>query len=91
MDVFTNNRLSLILLEANPVKQMIILHVDSVAKGASVFYDTLKDPKIAYSFEPTIAPTMYAINKNGTEGTFFDWMAQHVCFFNVALHKALLI
>lgn len=77
MDVFANNRLSLILLEENPVKHMINLHVEAVARGASVFYDTLKDPKIAYSYEPTIAPTMYAMNKEGTEGTFFDWMAKH--------------
>lgn len=79
MDVFANNRLSLILLEENPVKHMVMLHVEAVARGASVFYDTLKDPKIAYSYEPTIAPTMYATNKEGTEGTFFDWMAKHVC------------
>lgn len=77
MDVFANNRLSLIMRKENPVKNMMLLHVEAVAKGASVFYETLKDPKIAYSYEPTIAPVMYAINKNGTEGTFFDWMARN--------------
>jgi hypothetical protein len=80
MDVFANNRLSLILLNENPVRHMILLHVEAAAKGASVLYETLKDPKIAYSYEPSIAPTMYAINKEGTEGTFFDWMARNVCF-----------
>ncbi|KAG1742550.1 O-methyltransferase-domain-containing protein [Suillus lakei] len=69
MDVFANNRLSLIMRKENPVKNMMLLHVEAVAKGASVFYETLKDPKIAYSYEPTIAPVMYAINKDGTEGT----------------------
>ncbi|KAG1835539.1 S-adenosyl-L-methionine-dependent methyltransferase [Suillus variegatus] len=77
MNVFANNRLSLILLDENPVRYMILFHVDIVAKGAPVFYETLKDPKIAYSYEPTVAPVMYAINKNGTEGTIFDRMARH--------------
>lgn len=77
MDVFANNRLSLILLNENPVRHMILLHVEAAGKGASVLYETLKDPKIAYSYEPSIAPTMYAINKEGTEGTFFDWMARN--------------
>ncbi|KAG1794095.1 O-methyltransferase-domain-containing protein [Suillus plorans] len=76
-DVFANNRLSLILLDENPVKFMILLHVDLITKGGSVFYETLKDPKIAYSYEPTVAPVMYSIDKNGTEGTIFDWMARH--------------
>ncbi|KAG1817962.1 S-adenosyl-L-methionine-dependent methyltransferase [Suillus subaureus] len=77
MDVFANNRVSLILLNENPVRHMILLHVESTSMGASVLYETLKDPKIAYSYDPVIAPVMYAINKNGTEGTFFDWMARH--------------
>ncbi|KAG2142225.1 O-methyltransferase-domain-containing protein [Suillus bovinus] len=76
-DVFANNRLSLILLDENPVKHMILLHVELISKGASVFYETLKDPKIAYSYDPTIAPVMYSIDKDGTEGTVFDWMARH--------------
>ncbi|KAG2074760.1 S-adenosyl-L-methionine-dependent methyltransferase [Suillus decipiens] len=77
MDVFANNRLSLILLSRNPVRNLALLHVEEIAKGATVFYETLKDPKIAYSYEPTVAPVMYAINKDGTEGTFFDWMARN--------------
>ncbi|KAG2109388.1 O-methyltransferase-domain-containing protein [Suillus discolor] len=76
-DVFANNRLSLILLEENPVKHMILLHVEPSAKGATVFYETLKDPRIAYSYEQTAAPVMYAINKDGTEGTIFDLMARN--------------
>ncbi|KAG2142237.1 S-adenosyl-L-methionine-dependent methyltransferase [Suillus bovinus] len=76
-DVFANNRLSLILLDENPVKHMILLHVELISKGASVFYETLKDPKIAYSYDPTVAPVMYSIDKDGIEGTVFDWMARH--------------
>ncbi|KAG1823989.1 O-methyltransferase-domain-containing protein [Suillus variegatus] len=76
-DVFANNRLSLILLDENPVKNIILFHVEATARGASVFYETLKDPKIAYSYDPTIAPAMYALNKSGTEGTIFDWMARN--------------
>ncbi|KAG2366698.1 O-methyltransferase-domain-containing protein [Suillus spraguei] len=77
MDVFSNNRLSLILLNENPVKTLALAGVEIVAKGAAVFYETLKDPKTAYSYEPTVSPIMYSINKDGTEGTFFDWMARH--------------
>ncbi|KAG2074801.1 S-adenosyl-L-methionine-dependent methyltransferase [Suillus decipiens] len=77
MDVFSNNRLSLILLNENPVKTLALAGVGIVAKGAAVFYETLKDPKTAYSYEPTVSPIMYSINKDGTEGTLFDWMARH--------------
>ncbi|KAG2366736.1 O-methyltransferase-domain-containing protein [Suillus spraguei] len=77
MDVFANNRLSLILLNGNPVRNLALIHTEEIGKGATVFYETLKDPKIAYSYEPTFAPVMYAINKDGTEGTFFDWMGRN--------------
>ncbi|KAG2074762.1 S-adenosyl-L-methionine-dependent methyltransferase [Suillus decipiens] len=76
-DVFANNRLSLILLSDNPIRNMTLLHMEAVAKGATVFYETLKDQRVGYSYEPTDAPVMYAINKEGTEGTFFDWMARN--------------
>ncbi|KAG1744599.1 O-methyltransferase-domain-containing protein [Suillus paluster] len=75
-DVFANNRLSLILHSENPVRHMVSLHVESCAKGASVFYESLKDPRTGYSYEPTDAPIMYANNKEGIQGTFFDWMRQ---------------
>ncbi|KAG0699353.1 O-methyltransferase-domain-containing protein [Suillus ampliporus] len=75
-DVFSNNRLSLILHNDNPVRHMVSLHVEACAKGASVFYESLKDPRTAYSYEPTDAPIMYINNKEGIQGTFFDWMRE---------------
>ncbi|KAH7908402.1 O-methyltransferase-domain-containing protein [Hygrophoropsis aurantiaca] len=75
-DVFANNRLSLILHSENPVRHMVSLHVEACAKGAGVFYETLKEPDHAYSYEPAHAPVMYAIKPQGIEGTFFDWMRQ---------------
>ncbi|KAG2364023.1 O-methyltransferase-domain-containing protein [Suillus spraguei] len=77
MDVFSNNRLSLILLNENPISSFALGHAEITAKGAAVFYETLKDPKIAYSYDPALSPVMYTINKDGTEGTRFDWMARH--------------
>ncbi|EGO00912.1 hypothetical protein SERLA73DRAFT_87273 [Serpula lacrymans var. lacrymans S7.3] len=73
-DVFANNRLSLILNSSNPVRHMISLHVEACAKGAGVYYETLKEPGYAYSYEPSAAPIMHAIKPLGIEGTFFDWM-----------------
>lgn len=77
-DTFANNRLSLILHSENPVRHMISLHVEACAKGAAVLYESLKDSKTAYSDHPDHAPTMYANNKEGVTGTFFDWMRQEV-------------
>ena len=78
-EVFANNRLSLILHSENPVRHMVSLHVEAGAKGASVLYESLKDPRTAHSYEPRHAPVMYANNRDGIEGTFFDWMRQDVC------------
>ncbi|KAG2366734.1 O-methyltransferase-domain-containing protein [Suillus spraguei] len=76
-DVFANNRLSLILLSTNPIRNMTLLHMEAVAKGATVYYETLKHQRVGYSYEPTDAPVMFAMNTEGTEGTFFDWMARN--------------
>ncbi|KAF9228371.1 S-adenosyl-L-methionine-dependent methyltransferase [Gyrodon lividus] len=75
-DTFANNRLSLILHSENPVRHMVSLHVEACAKGAAVLYETMKDPETAYSYDPAHAPVMFANNKEGITGTFFDWMRQ---------------
>lgn len=82
-DTFSNNRLSLILHSEHPARHMVSLHVESAAKGASVLYETLKDSETASSDEPGHAPIMYANNKEGITGTFFDWMRQEVRKFLV--------
>ncbi|KAG8221333.1 S-adenosyl-L-methionine-dependent methyltransferase [Butyriboletus roseoflavus] len=53
-DTFANNRLSLILHSENPVRHMVSLHVEAVAKGAAVLHETLKDSKTAYSDHPDL-------------------------------------
>jgi len=78
VDVFANNRLSMILHSENNVRHMVNLHVESCAKGAAVLYDTLKDARTAYSYEPTDSPLMFANNKEGIYGEFFDFMRQDV-------------
>ena len=77
-DTFANNRLSLILHSENPVRHLVNLHVEGAVKGAAVLYETLKDPKTAYSEDPEDAPVMYAYNKEGITGTYFDRMRQEV-------------
>ena len=78
VDTFANNRLSLILQSDNPVRDLVSLHIEGTDKGASVLYETLKDSKTAYSEDPKHAPGMYAYNKEGITGKFFDLMRQEV-------------
>lgn len=75
-DTFANNRLSLILHSEHPVRHMVSLHVEACAKGASVFWETLKAPEQGYSYDPAHAPVMFANNRDGITGTFFDWMRE---------------
>ncbi|KAG9312055.1 O-methyltransferase-domain-containing protein [Chiua virens] len=75
-DTFANNRLSLILHSENPVRHMVNLQVTAIAKGATVLYETLKDATMGDSDAPEHAPVMFANNKEGITGTFFDWMRQ---------------
>jgi hypothetical protein len=75
-DTFANNRLSLTFRSENPVHHIIRLRSEVTAKGASVLYETLKDSKTAYSEDPEHAALMYANNKEGITGTFFDYMRQ---------------
>ncbi|EIW80747.1 S-adenosyl-L-methionine-dependent methyltransferase [Coniophora puteana RWD-64-598 SS2] len=77
-DTFANNRLSLILHSEHPVRHMVSLHVEACAKGASVFWETLKAPEQGPSYDPAHAPVMFANNRDGITGTFFDWMREDV-------------
>ncbi|KAF8551977.1 S-adenosyl-L-methionine-dependent methyltransferase [Imleria badia] len=90
-DRFANNRLSLTLHSENPVRHMVSLHVEAGAKGAAVLYETLKDSNTANSDNPDHAPVMYANNKEGITGTFFDWMRQevrkHCCHAHLTVHS----
>ena len=77
-DAFANNRLSLILHSENPIRPMISLQVEGPKKGNYVLYETLKDPKAAYSEEPEHSPMMYAHKREGFNGTFYDLMQREV-------------
>ncbi|KIK82024.1 hypothetical protein PAXRUDRAFT_832449 [Paxillus rubicundulus Ve08.2h10] len=74
MDTFANNRLSLALHHDNPICHKIELQAETYSKGAAMVYDTLKDPEYGHSNDPSHAPVMFANNKEGITGTFFDWM-----------------
>lgn len=77
-NTFANNRLSLMLHNENPVRYMVNHHVHSIAKGASVLYETLKDPTTSHFEGSENAPVMYANKREGVIGTFFDWITQDV-------------
>ncbi|KIJ09826.1 hypothetical protein PAXINDRAFT_86916 [Paxillus involutus ATCC 200175] len=76
MDTFANNRLSLVLHRDNPIHHKIKLQAKAHSRGAAVVYETLKDPEYGHSNDPSHAPVMFANNKEGITGTFFDWMRQ---------------
>ncbi|KAH9949723.1 S-adenosyl-L-methionine-dependent methyltransferase [Amylocystis lapponica] len=77
IDVFANNRLSLILQSSNSAGDLATLYTDEVAQGAFTLYETLKDPDCGYSYEPTKSPFMYSVADEGVDGTFFNWMVAH--------------
>ena len=77
-DTFANNRLSLTLHSENPVRHLVKFRAEVYPKGAAMLYETLKDPKTAFSEDPDHSPVMYANNKAGITGTFFDWIKQQV-------------
>ena len=77
-DTFANNRLSLILHGENPVRHTASLQVEAGVKGAAVLYESLKDLRTAYSDDSEHSPIMYANNKEGITGTFFEWVRQQV-------------
>ena len=78
MDTFANNRLSLVLHSKNPVRHIISIQAETNVKGAIMLYETLKDPKTAFSDDPDHSPLMYANNKDGFTGGFYDWMRHQV-------------
>ena len=78
MDTFANNRLSLILHTENPVHHLVNLDIEAHTRATPVLYETLKDPKTAFSEDPDHSPLMYANSKAGITGTFFDWVKQQV-------------
>ncbi|KAH9949707.1 S-adenosyl-L-methionine-dependent methyltransferase [Amylocystis lapponica] len=76
-DVFANNRLSLVLLSSSSVSDLVSLHTTEMARGGSLFLETLSDKEYAFSYDPTKAPYMYAVRNEGIQGTYFDWMIAH--------------
>jgi len=73
-DIFANNRLSLVLHSKNPIRHIVSLRVETYVKGSIMLYETLKDPKTALSDDPDHSPLMYANNKEGFVGGFYDWI-----------------
>ncbi|EGN93498.1 hypothetical protein SERLA73DRAFT_64041 [Serpula lacrymans var. lacrymans S7.3] len=76
--IFANNRLSLVLRPSIEACVQTYLHTEIVMSGASVLYENLTNQDTAFSYEPSKAPIMEVLKKEGITGTFFDWMTSNV-------------
>ncbi|KAF9235942.1 S-adenosyl-L-methionine-dependent methyltransferase [Melanogaster broomeanus] len=75
-DVFTNNRLSLVMLTTSDPGALTRIHAQDVSQGAAVLYESMTEPEYATSYEPDKAPLIYALKRKGLKGSFFDWMKE---------------
>ncbi|EGN97119.1 hypothetical protein SERLA73DRAFT_92093 [Serpula lacrymans var. lacrymans S7.3] len=76
VDVFANNRLSLMLKSSSNVSCLARIYAQDVSQAAESLYETLVDPDFAASYEPDKAPLIYALRKRNIQGSFFDWMRE---------------
>jgi len=76
-EVFANNRLSLVLHSSSNVSCLTYCHTTLGPKAASVFYDNLTNPEYAASYSPSKSPFMQAVQDEGIQGAFFDWLKAH--------------
>jgi hypothetical protein len=72
-DVFTNNRLSLTLVDP-PTADVLLLMTGIIYNGAGALSDALKDPQFGPSYEPAKSPFMYHLKNKGIDGDFFKYL-----------------
>ncbi|KAF9232207.1 S-adenosyl-L-methionine-dependent methyltransferase [Melanogaster broomeanus] len=75
-DIFTNNRLSLVMLTTSDPGALARIHAQDISQGAGVLFESMTEPDYATSYEPDKAPLIYALKKNGLKGNFFDWLKE---------------
>ncbi|KAH0826050.1 S-adenosyl-L-methionine-dependent methyltransferase [Lanmaoa asiatica] len=75
-NIFVNNRISLVTLSSSDPGALSRIEAEDVSQGAVVLYETLTEPEYATSYDPEKAPVIYAINRKGFKGGWFDWMKQ---------------
>ncbi|KAG1864838.1 S-adenosyl-L-methionine-dependent methyltransferase [Suillus subluteus] len=73
-DVFTNNRLSLILKSTNNTGCYAQTHSQDISKYAGVLYETMIDQEFSRSHEIEKAPLVFARRKEGGEKSLWDLM-----------------
>ncbi|KAG6372999.1 S-adenosyl-L-methionine-dependent methyltransferase [Boletus reticuloceps] len=76
-NIFTNNRISLITLSTSNPGALSRMEVEYASQGAVVLYETMTEPEYATSYAPDKAPLIYALEKKGFEGNFFDWVKEN--------------
>lgn len=86
-NVFANNRISLITLSSSDSGALSRHMTEDVSDGATVLYEAMTYPEYATSYHPEKSPLMYALNKKGIKGNFFDWLKEDVShlFFSVGV------
>jgi hypothetical protein len=84
-DVFANNRLSLILQSSSPVADLAYLHLGIVSKANAILYQNFTTQPYADSYELSKSPFMHAVESEGIEGGYFQWLNAHVRDINQIL------
>jgi hypothetical protein len=83
-NIFTNNRLSLQILQSNDMSSLVSVLSNETGKASSYLYESISDPLSGSgdSENPTEAPLLYALRKNkdvNVQGAYFDWYLPNVC------------
>jgi hypothetical protein len=72
-DVYTNNRLSLTLVDS-PAADVLLLMTGIIYNGAGALSDAMRDTHFGPSREPAKSPLMYYFKDKGIDGDFFKYL-----------------
>jgi len=75
-NVFANNRVSLITISSSASGALVRHMSQDMSDGAAVLYEAMTEPEYATSYHPEKSPLMYALNKKGIKGNYFDWLKE---------------
>jgi len=76
-DVYTNNRLSLTLVDS-PAADVLLLMTGIIYNGAGALSDAMRDTHFGPSREPAKSPLMYYFKDKGIDGDFFKYLKVNV-------------
>ncbi|KAF5372438.1 hypothetical protein D9757_009921 [Collybiopsis confluens] len=73
-NVFSNNRLSVVLRSSVNTSSLVYCNTTLAQKGASVFFENITAPATRFSYETTSSAFMQAVKSEGVEGSFYNWL-----------------